>query len=62
MKFVIPAHAGIQVFRERLQLSLDSRFRGNDDKDNVIPETSVSGFYGIQLEGTSMTLGMGGRR
>ena len=51
MKSVIPAQAGIQVLRERLQLSLDSRFRGNDDKDKVIPESSVSGFYGLKDRG-----------
>ncbi|MGZ8425787.1 MAG: hypothetical protein ACXWYD_12625 [Candidatus Binatia bacterium] len=38
------------------------RFRGTNDKDKVIPEWSASGFYGLQAEGLSMILGMGGRR
>jgi len=62
VKSVIPAHAEIQVFRERLQLSLDSRFRGNDVKDKVIAESTVSRFCALQAVGCSKILGMGRRR
>ncbi len=35
---VIPAEAGIQFYVSMLRIALDSRFRGNDKKKEVIPE------------------------